>query len=122
MSLVAGLRGAVESVVTAADTAAALGSGEVAVLGTPRVLALAEAATVRAIAGHLAPGRTTVGARVELDHLAPTPVGTEVRAEAELTEVTGSRLVFDVVLRAGEVLAARGRIARIVVDAATFGR
>lgn len=122
MSLQVGLRGVEEAVVGAADTAQALGSGEMDVLGTPRVLALLEAATVRAVAGHLEPGRTTVGTRVELDHRAPTPVGTRVRAEAELIEVAGDRLSFDVVLHAGAGLAARGRITRVVVAAATFGR
>ncbi len=120
MSITRGLRGSVAVVVTEADTAAALGSGEVAVLGTPRVLALAEAATLRAMAGHLEPGHTTVGARVELDHLAPTPVGAEVRAEAELTGVSGQRLVFDVVLWAGDLMAARGRIVRVLVAAGSF--
>lgn len=120
MVLAPGRRGTVEAVVTSADTAAALGSGEVAVLATPRVVALAEAATLRAVAGQLEPGYTTVGARIELDHLAPTPVGAEVRAEAELTEVSGARLVFAVVLRAGDLMAASGRIVRVVVDAASF--
>ena len=56
----------------------ALGSGDVPVLATPRVVALVEEATVAAIAAALAPGQTTVGTRVELDHLAATPVGRTV--------------------------------------------
>jgi predicted thioesterase len=82
--------------VTEADTARALGSGDVDVLGTPRALALAEAATLRAAAASLAPGQTTVGTRVELDHLAPSPVGATVRADAELVYRSGRRLTFDV--------------------------
>lgn len=121
MSLEPGLRGVVDAVVGPADTASALGSGEVAVLGTPRVLALLEAATVRAVRGQLGPGATTVGARVELDHRAPTTVGATVRAEAELTEVAGNRFSFDVVLLVGDEVVARGRIARVVVHAASFG-
>jgi len=74
----------IEAVVTAADTALALGSGDVEVLGTPRALALAEAATVAAAAGTLTDGQTTVGTRVELDHVAPSPLGATVRAEAFL--------------------------------------
>jgi fluoroacetyl-CoA thioesterase len=122
MAVTPGLRATVDTVVTSADTAQALGSGEVAVLGTPRVVALAEAATVRAVAGHLEPGCTTVGARVEVDHLAPTSVGTAVHVAAELTEIAGARLVFHVVVQAGDALAARARIVRVVVEAATFGR
>src|SRR5688500_8475858 len=79
----------VELTVTDADTAQALGSGDVPVLGTPRVLALAEAATVAATGARLAPGTTTVGVRVELDHRRPTAVGRKVAAEARLAKVDG---------------------------------
>src|SRR5205823_10456799 len=64
----------------------------VAVLGTPRVVALAEAATIAALAGAVGDHETTVGSRVELDHLAPSPVGARVRAEAVLDGVAGRRL------------------------------
>ena len=67
-----GLTARVELTVTDADTAQAVGSGDVPVLGTPRVLALAEAATVAATATRMPAGSTTVGIRVELEHLAPT--------------------------------------------------
>ena len=73
-----GLTAQVELTVTDADTAQAVGSGDVPVLGTPRVLALAEAATVAATAVGMPPGSTTVGTRVELEHLAPTVVGRTV--------------------------------------------
>jgi hypothetical protein len=75
MTLQPGLRAAFRYTVTEADTAMALGSGEVPVLATPRVLALAERATVAVAAGMLAAGATTVGTRVELDDLAPSPIG-----------------------------------------------
>src|SRR5688500_12952271 len=91
----------VELTVTDADTAQALGSGDVPVLGTPRVLALAEAATVAATTSRLAPGTTTVGTRIELEHRAPTPIGRTVRAEARLAKVDGRRLVFEVTVRDG---------------------
>ena len=77
---------------TEADTAAAVGSGEVAVLATPRVLALAERATVAAVAGALEAGATTVGTRVELHHMAPSPVGAELEVEAVLERVVGRHL------------------------------
>jgi predicted thioesterase len=120
MTLFAGLRGTVDAVVGAADTALALGSGEVEALGTPRVLALVEAATVAAVAGRLDAGSTTVGTRVELDHLAPTPVGAAVRAEAVLAEVTGRRLGFAVTLTQDGRVVARGTVVRAVVDRARF--
>src|SRR5215468_6940313 len=95
-----------ELVVGEADTAIALGSGDVPVLGTPRVLALAEAATVAAAAGVLPAGATSVGTRVELEHLAATPVGATVVAEAVLSTADGRRLEFAVTVREGDVVVA----------------
>jgi predicted thioesterase len=122
MTLEPGLRAAFHYAVTGADTAAAVGSGQVPVLATPRVLALAERATVAAVEGALEAGATTVGARVELDHLAPSPVGAELEVEAVLERVAGRRLEFAVRLRDGGRPVASGRITRVVVDTATFLR
>jgi fluoroacetyl-CoA thioesterase len=82
-----GLTARVELTVTDADTAQWLGSGDVPVLGTPRVLALAEAATVAATARQMPGGVTTVGVRAEVEHRAPTPVGRLVTALATLAKV-----------------------------------
>lgn len=120
MELSRGLGARVELTVTDADTAQALGSGDVPVLGTPRVLALAEAATVAATATRLDSGLTTVGTRVELDHLAATPVGRTVTAEATLTDADGRRLTFQVVVRDGTTVVAEGRVDRVVVDRQRF--
>jgi fluoroacetyl-CoA thioesterase len=122
MSLDPGLEATFRYTVTEADTAAAIGSGEVPVLATPRVLALAERATVAAVAGALEAGATTVGTRVELDHLAPSPVGAELKVQAVLEQVTGRRLVFAVRLRDGGRPVASGRVTRVVVDTAAFLR
>lgn len=94
--LTPGLTGTVEAIVTDADTAARLGSGVVPVLGTPALVGLMEGAAVQSLAGHLPPGRTSVGGRIDVRHLAPTPVGLRVRARAELSQVEGRRLVFHV--------------------------
>jgi fluoroacetyl-CoA thioesterase len=110
----------VSATVTESDTARALGSGDVDVLATPRALALAEAATVRAAAASLAPGQTTVGTHVELDHLAPSPVGATVRADAELVYRSGRRLTFDVRLTQDGREVAAGRVVRAVVDRDRF--
>jgi fluoroacetyl-CoA thioesterase len=123
MEATSGLVGAtatVELTVTDADTAQALGSGDVPVLGTPRVLALAEAATVAATARRLEPGQTTVGSRVELEHRAATPVGRTVTAEARLTTVEGRRLRFEVTVRDGGDIAAVGTVERVIVDRHRF--
>lgn len=89
------------------DTARALGSGDVDVLATPRVLALAEQAARTAVAGALPPEQTTVGTWAEIHHRLPSRVGVEVRATAQLTDVTGMRLTFavDVVDDGGELVA-----------------
>ena len=122
MTLEPGLRAAFRYTVTGADTAAAVGSGEVPVLATPRVLALAEQATVAAVAGALEAGATTVGTRVELDHLAPSPVGAELSVQAVLERVEGRRLQFTVALADGDRPVAQGLVTRVVVDAAAFVR
>lgn len=117
-----GLTGSAEALVGDADTAMALGSGDVPVLGTPRLLALAELATVRAVAGELEPGKTTVGYRVEIEHLAPTPVGEQVRAEAVLERVEDAQLVFRVTVDDPGGRVASGTITRVLVNRDRFLR
>lgn len=110
----------VSIVITAADTALALGSGDVAVLGTPRVVALAEQAAVNAISGQLDAGQTTVGMRVQLDHLQPSAVGSKVTAEATLERIEGRRLTFTVSVNDPCGLVAAGKVTRVIVDRETF--
>lgn len=108
--------------VTDAATATALGSGDVDVLGTPRVVALCEEATVAAVRGHLGDDETTVGVRVELEHLRPTLVGADVTASATLTGVDRLRLRFDVEATEDGQVVARGTVERAVVSRSRFGR
>jgi fluoroacetyl-CoA thioesterase len=115
-----GRRAGFDHTVREADTAAALGSGLVPVLATPTVLALVERATVQALAGALEEGATTVGAKVELEHLLPTAVGATVHVAATLERVEGRRLRFAVEVREGDRLAASGHITRVLVDRARF--
>lgn len=107
-------------VVTSDDTAIALGSGSVPVLGTPRVVALCEQATCSALEGHLPPDSTTVGTRVQIDHLKPTSVGGTVTAEAVLESVEGRRLTFVVSASDETGQVATGRITRAMVELARF--
>jgi fluoroacetyl-CoA thioesterase len=83
-------------VVSEADTALALGTGDVPVLATPRVIALCEEATVNALEGRLTGSKTSVAGRVQFDHLAPVRVGSQVTAEATLERTEGRRLIFTV--------------------------
>ena len=93
---VPGLTGEIEVVVTEDDTAARWGSGLVPVFGTPALVGLMEGAAVQALEGCLPQGQTSVGGRIDVRHLAATPVGMRVRARAELVEVEGRRLLFRV--------------------------
>lgn len=115
MPLAPGRSASVTLSVDECDTALALRSGDVPVLGTPRVIALAEEATVEAVADELAPGTTTVGYKVQLTHLAPTLIGAKVTAEAVLESVEGRRLTFRVSVNDSRGLVAAGRITRVVV-------
>jgi len=115
-----GLAAEVVAPVTDTDTAMALGSGEVAVLGTPRVVALCEEASIKAIQATLDPGTTSVGMRIQLDHVAPTAVGHKVRAEATLERVEGRRLTFAVSMRDERGLVAVGKVTRVLVDVERF--
>ena len=91
-----GLSGEASVVVDDSNTAIALGSGSVPVFATPAMAALVEAAAVQAVAEVLNDDQTTVGVYLDLQHLAATPVGLTVRAEAKLVQVEGRRLTFRV--------------------------
>lgn len=115
MSVEPGLAATVEVTVKEGDTAEALRSGDVPMLATPRVVALAEEASVHAVRDELDDGDTTVGVRVQLDHLLAVPVGRSVRAEAKLENVEGRRLTFVVSINSERGLVAAGKVTRVIV-------
>ena len=107
--------------VTDDDTAIAVGSGSLPVLGTPRLLAWCESATCAAIADTLPAGSTSVGTRVELEHRAPSPVGATVTVEATVTARDDRTVRFDVRARHEDgTEVARGTVTRAVVDPERF--
>jgi fluoroacetyl-CoA thioesterase len=118
--LIPGLHAEIEHTVTDADSASQWGSGLVPVYSTPALVGLMENAAVNALKGHLAAGQTTVGARIDVRHLAATPVGMQVRARAELTAVEGRKLVFKI--QAWDALELIGEAVheRVVIDEARF--
>jgi predicted thioesterase len=118
-----GARADLPFTVAAEDTAISLGSGDVPVLATPRAIAWAEAACCAAVAEFLGEDETTVGTRVEVDHLLPTWVGAPVRADAMVREVHGRQLLFTVRLTGddGRVLVA-GSVTRAVIRRERFDR
>ena len=106
--------------VTSTLTAVAHGSGDVEVLATPAVLALAEGACVSALADNLPEGQTSVGTHVELEHTRATPVGRTVIVDAELVGQDGRQLEFEVTVREDDQVVATVRHRRAVVDRQRF--
>lgn len=106
--------------VTDTDTALAHGSGDVAVISTPKVVALCEEAAIAALGDSLASNETTVGMRIQLDHLAPTAIGGRVQADAKLEKVEGRRLIFSVSVNDDRGLVAAGKVTRVIVDRDQF--
>lgn len=107
--------------VRAGDTAQALGSGDLEVLATPRLLAWCEAATVAELADELTPDQTSVGTRIRLEHVAATGVGGTVEVTAELEHRDGRLVRFAVsaVDDSGRLIAS-GEVTRVIVDRQRF--
>ena len=112
-----GLVGEAHAVVSAHDLASAIGSGRLDVYGTPAMLGLIELAAVNAVDHLLPEGSTTVGTRLDVRHLAPSPLGIAVRARAELTAGDGRKLTFQVEALDAVDKIGEGMHERVVVDA-----
>lgn len=120
MQIEVGTSATIRLVVGESDTAIALGSGDVPVLGTPRIVALMEQAAVAALAGTLDEGATSVGTRISVDHLAASLVGVGVAATAEVVGIDGRAVSFRLTVREGDRVVASGDHIRFVVDRERF--
>lgn len=120
MEITVGLKGEASTVVERADTAAEVGSGSLLVYATPCMVALMEGAACEALEGCLPDTKTTVGIELNIKHLSATPVGLEVRAEAEVTAVEGNTVTFTVTAfdEAGKI--GEGTHKRVVITAQRF--
>ena len=118
--IVAGLTGELEHIVSEADTATRWGSGLAPVFSTPALVGLMESTAVAALSEHVLAGQTTVGTRIDVHHLAATPVGMKVRARAELTAVEGRKLTFKIQAWDDVELIGKADHERVVVDEARF--
>ena len=94
MEITVGMKGEASTLVEREDTAAEVGSGSLLVYATPCMVALMEGAACEAIAQALIEDQSSVGISLNIDHLSATPVGLEVRAEAEVTAVDGKIITF----------------------------
>ena len=118
--IVAGLTGELEHIVSEADTATRWGSGLAPVFSTPALVGLMESTAVAALSEHVLAGQTTVGTRIDVHHLAATPVGMKVRARAELTAVEGRKLTFKIQAWDDVELIGEADHERFMVDEARF--
>lgn len=115
-----GLRHRETLVVEHKDTAAVYGSGALEVFATPAMIALMEKTCLESVADKIGIGDTTVGIAVNIKHLKASPIGANIRCEAELVEVDRRRLVFEVKCFEGETLVGEGIHERFVVDSEKF--
>ena len=106
--------------VTAENTAAAMGSGDLSVFATPAMVALMEHAALEAVAGEVPEGSTTVGSEMNVLHLKPSGLGAEITATAVLTAVEGRKLTFNVGARDSGGMIGEGTHVRYIVDRAKF--
>ncbi len=122
IALSLGAEGRAELIVGTEHTAAHVGSGQIAVLATPVMVNLMEAAALAAVETRLPNGYQTLGIHLNVSHVAATPVGMRVHARAELIEVDGRRLTFQVSAEDEHELIGEGTHERIIVDVARFDR
>ncbi|MBE6613512.1 MAG: thioesterase [Ruminococcaceae bacterium] len=106
--------------VTEKNSAAALGSGLLPVYATPAMILLIEAAAAELAAPHLEDGSTTVGTKLDVEHVAATPIGMEVSAVVTLTEIDRRRLVFEVEVTDKGGIIGKGRHERFIVASEKF--
>ena len=120
MEITVGMKGEVSTLVEREDTAYEVGSGSLLVYATPCMVALMEGAACEAIAEAIPEGKTSVGTMLNISHISATPVGLEVRAEAEVTEVDGNTITFQVTAydEAGKI--GEGTHKRAVVSSQRF--
>jgi len=115
-----GLKNSVAQIVTEKDTAVAVGSGSLKVLATPKLIALVEKAAADLAEKVLPPEFTSVGTLINFEHTAPTPLNLKYRAEVEIAEIDGRKIIFEVTTfdERGEI--GRGRHERFIVNREKF--
>ena len=120
MEITVGMKGEVATLVEREDTAAEVGSGSLLVYATPCMVALMEGAACEAIAEAMSEEQTTVGIELNISHISATPVGLEVRAEAEVTAVEGKIITFQLTAydEAGKI--GEGTHKRCIVNSQKF--
>jgi len=120
MDIYTGMKMTLTDTVRDSNTAKTLGSGSLSVYGTPAMLLLAEKTAVALLEGKLDTGMTTVGIRLDMEHVSATPVGCEITCTVELTEIDRKKLTFAVEVSDPAGLIGKGSHERFIVDSAKF--
>lgn len=115
-----GLRSISQAVVNENDTALMLGSGDLKVLATPRLIALMENAAMNAVSNFIKKTETTVGGQIDVIHKKPTPIGESIEAMAVLTKIEGNKLTFSIIAKDSDSIIGEGVHVRYVVDREKF--
>lgn len=115
-----GLSFTATTVVSAANTAATLGSGDMDVFATPAMVALMENAAMNCVSNHLEAGQTTVGSEIHTSHIKPSALGATISATATLSAIDGRKLTFTVTARDEQGVIGEGTHTRFVVDRERF--
>ena len=115
-----GIKGQEEITVNENNTAEALGSGSLAVFATPAMIALMEKTARLSVAPYLEEGQSTVGTRLEVSHVAASPIGAHIHAESTLVEIDRRMLTFEVKAYADGELIGEGRHQRCIIYAERF--
>lgn len=120
MEIKVGIKGKAKAVVTVNNTAQTVGSGSLPVFATPAMTALMEKASCAALNGCLQDGSTTVGTKIDIEHISATPIGMEVTAESTVIAVDGRKVSFEVMAFDEAGLIGKGVHERFIVDAEKF--
>ena len=121
-AIVPGLTGKAELLVDEVHTAPRIGSGLIHVLATPVMINVMESAALQAIEHRLPPGHQSLGTHLDVSHIAATPVGMMVRAQAEVIDVSGNKIAFRIEAHDDLELIGEGSHTRVVVDVERFDR
>jgi len=119
-NLKVGMLGEARTKVTEENTALKFGSGTVGVFATPAMIGLMEKASINCVEGYIPEGFSSVGTKIDIRHLAPTPIGMEVAAEAELVEIDGPKLKFKVQAYDGKEKIGEGMHNRYIIKLDEF--
>lgn len=115
-----GISREIEFKVSEKESARHVGSGSLDVFSTPSLVALMEKSAMEAVAGYLDDGMTTVGSRVNISHIKPSPIGAVIKCAASLKEISGRKLIFIVEASDDKGLIGSGTHERYIIDQQSF--